>query len=98
DSLNSVCVTAGFIRPIPLYARKTESQGGRVSGRLLDIAERDLSHQLRTDIDGPVIAAHFKGQEFFRLPPQHLVRQPFKSFPEHHELSALKIQGTQMQV
>jgi hypothetical protein len=52
---------------------------------LLHIAERDLDHLLRVQVDDVAVAGDLEGEEALGLPGEHLVAHSLEGFADHHE-------------
>src|SRR5688572_25276459 len=63
---------------IALHACQSQRETAGVARACLQIAERNLHHELRADIHGPLVAADLSRQKLPRLPLEHCIRQPLE--------------------
>ncbi len=94
--LERVGVRGGFIRPVALHPRETQGQSAGIPRADLNVAKRNLRHQLRLDIDGVTITRNFQLEKLRRLPCQHLVRKPLEGLAEHGEAAVCRIARAQV--
>src|SRR5262249_47498064 len=76
--LKRVRFRRGLIGTIPLHPREAQRQPAHITRAHLNIAERNLRHDLRLDIDGVGVAPNLDLQKLLGLPDQHLVSEAFE--------------------
>src|SRR5690606_22661530 len=79
DGLHGVGVLGTLVGTVTEHPGEPQRHAARIPRRPLDAVEGDLHHQLRPDLDHPLVGgALVELQELVRLPDEQLVRQPLE--------------------